>query len=199
MRADNPIGAIVKGGQPNWSFDMQGSSLFWVTKADELHRMVELGFLAWRDDIQAIRTFAHSKGFGEYNHRPSTLTVSYFLASLAIENLLKAILIREHPEYVKDGRFRGSAIGSHDLKMIANEAGIALSDDEQDFCELGTECILSFGRYHMAKNVTDSPTQVSVKDSAFAVYESLFGRLKTDIHVKLFPNRTEQNADGNLH
>jgi hypothetical protein len=186
MRADNPIGAIVKGGQPNWSFDMQGSSVFWVSKADELHRMVELGILAWRDDIQAIGIYHHSKGLGKLHHRPSTLMVSFLLASLAIENLLKAIVIREHPEYVKDGRFHGAIIGSHDLKNIAHDAGVALSDDEQDLVELGTECILSFGRYAMAKNVTNSPTQVSVKDSAFSVYERLFERLKTDINDKPF-------------
>lgn len=98
---------------------------------------------------------------------------------------------------MKDARFRGSIIASHDLEEIADDAGVALSDDERDLCELGTECILSFGRYQLAKNVTNSPTEVSMRDSAFVVYESLIVRLKTDIHDKPFPNRTEQAVTPN--
>lgn len=191
MRADNPVGTIAKGGQPNWSYDMLGSSVFWTSKADELHRMVELGFLASQDDVEEIRISVQSEGATQFPHRSSTLTVSFFLASLAIENLLKAVLVRKHPEYVKDGRFRGWVICSHDLKAIAGDADVALDDDEQDLCELGTECILSFGRYHIAKNVTNTPTWISIKGSAFRVYERLFERLKKDIHTKRFKNRTE--------
>lgn len=192
MRDDNPIGTIVKGGHSAWSFDMQGFPVFWINKADELHRMVELGFLAWREDIEALRVFAQSQGLSEFHQKPSTLIVSFFLASLAIENLLKAILVREHPDYIKDGRFHGPVISSHNLKDIADDAGIELTDDEKDFCELGTECIQSFGRYHIAKNMTHSPTQLSVKEAAFSVYENFFERLKSDIHQKPFADRTEQ-------
>lgn len=195
MRTENPIGSIVKGGQPNWSYELLSSPMFWTRKADELHRLVELGFRASRKDTEAIRAYVQSKGLGELPHQPCTLMVSFFMASLAIENLMKAVLVREHPEYVRNGRFHGKTIISHDLKAIADDAGIQLSDDEADFCELGTECILSFGRYHMAKNLTNTPTRITVKHSAFRVYDEFFQNLKSNIRDSPFPHRAAPDGE----
>lgn len=191
MHANNPVGEIEKEGQPSWAFDLLGTTSFWLSKSEELNRMVELGLLAWRDDVERLRAFANSDGSGEFSHEPSTLTVSFFLASLAIENLLKAVLVREHPEYIQNGKFRGQFISSHNLAEIAREAGIKLTNDEEDFCELGTECVLSFGRYHMGKSVAESPSRIVVKTTAFTVYESFFIRLWQDVAGNPLPARTE--------
>ena len=181
MKPNSPIGEIVKGGQPSWAFDMQGMSPFWVAKAKELHRVVEFGFIVWREDIQELREYVRSNGLSPLQHKASTLTVSFFLAALAIENLLKAILVRQNPDYIRNGKFRGKTISSHNLVEIAAKAAVDLTSDEQDFCELGTESILHFGRYHIGKSVSESPRKVVVRESAFPVYEALYPRLKNDI------------------
>ena len=184
MRPDNPIGNIIKGGLHSRYFDIAGLPIMWTVKAKEMHRMVELGLEAWKSDISSIKAFR--RGGPAYTHPPSTLTVSLFLAALAIENLLKALLVREHPDYIKDGKLRGKVISSHNLLEIAADANFDLSENEQDFCELGTECILVFGRYHIAKNVSSHPTTIEVKESAFKVYESLYNRLQKNIEDKPF-------------
>lgn len=186
MRANNMIGVFEKGGQPNWSYDLQGSPLFWIPKAEELHRMVELGFSTWRGDVEKIREIASGSVPASTSIGPPTLSVSFFLAALAIENLLKAILVRQKPESIRDGKFRGEVISSHELLKIANEASISLNPDEQDFCELASEAIATFGRYQLGKNMGESPTKVKVKSTAFAVYERLYQRLINDIKASPF-------------
>lgn len=194
MQTNSPVGEIEKGGQPTWAFDLLGTTVFWLGKAEELDRMVKMGFDAWLEDVQTIREYVNSDGKGELKHPPRTLTVSFFLASLAIENLLKAVLVREHPEYIQGGKFRGKFISSHNLMDIARDAAIELTNDEQDLCELGTECILSFGRYHTGKSVSDSPSKITVKQTAFAIYEDLFNRLHRDVLSNPYPLRTEQSG-----
>lgn len=194
MQANSPVGEIEKGGQPTWAFDLFGTIFFWLDKAEELDRMVKLGFDAWLEDVQTIREYVNSDEKGELKRPPPTLTVSFFLASLAIENLLKAILVREHPEYIRCGKFRGGFISSHNLMEIARDAAIQLTNDEQDLCELGTECILSFGRYHIGKSVSDSPSKITVKQTAFTIYEGLFNRLHRDIVSNPYPLGTEQGG-----
>lgn len=177
MSEPSKVGEIQKGGQPTWSYDMRGMSMFWIPKAEELDRMVRLGFVAWTEDCERIRETVRTDGAVPYDYPPNTLMVCFFLAALAIENLLKGCLIVEKPETIKDGKFRGNAIGSHNLLAIALEAGVPLTKDEDDFCQLGTEAIMSFGRYHMAKNAHHDTTRLTIKQSAFPIYEELFNKL----------------------
>jgi hypothetical protein len=177
MSAESKVGEITKGGQPVWSYDLRGMSMFWIPKAEELDRMVRLGFVAWTEDCERIRETVRTDGAVPYDHPPSTLTVCFFLAALAVENLLKGCLVVEKPETIKDGRFRGDAIGSHDLLVIAREAGVSLTNDEEDFCRIGTEAIMSFGRYHMSKKAQHDTAQLTIKQSAFPIYEALFNKL----------------------
>jgi len=151
--------------------------MFWLSKAEQMDRMVRLGYTAWREDVEAIRAYRTDPKQNALPNQPPTLTVTFFLAAVAIENLLKANLVVEHPEYISKGRFQGKVIGSHDLLSIARDAGVSLGPDETDFCELGSEAVRSFGRYHIGKNASDSPNRCTVKDSAFPVYERLYARL----------------------
>ncbi|GEM_PF-2885790 len=190
MRSDSPVGSISKGIQPDWSYDMQGMSLFWLSKAEQMDRMVRLGYTAWREDVEAIRAHREDPKQNVLPSRPTTLVVAFFLASTAIENLLKASLVVENPECISKGRFQGKVIGKHNLLRIAEDAGIALNPDERDFCELGSEAILSFGRYHIGKKAADSPNRVTVRDSAFPIYERLYDRLRKRIEAQPWKRST---------
>ena len=177
MQKNSAVGSITKGLQPDWAFDMLGMAPFWRSKAEEVDRMAHLGYRAWREDVEAICAYTTDPERGTLEHRPSTLTVAFFLAAVAIENLLKANLVVEHPECISKGKFRGEVITNHDLTEIAIDAGVVFEPDERDFCEHGSEAIRSFGRYHIGKNMTDSPSGYTVKESAFPIYERLYARL----------------------
>lgn len=184
MRSDSPVGFIAKGLQPAWAFDMQGTSPLWMSKAEELDRMARLGYAAWREDVEEIRAYRSDPTHKALPSRPTTVTVTLFLAATAIELLLKACLVVEHPECVSQGRLQGKAIESHDLLKIAREASVALEHDEADFCALGTEAIRSFGRYTIGKNASASPSGVAIKDGTFAVYDRLHRRLRERVEAR---------------
>ena len=60
MRHNNPIGSIEKPSgnitvDQRKAFDLLASAPFWVSKADELDRMAELGFQVALSDVQELR------------------------------------------------------------------------------------------------------------------------------------------------
>ena len=69
-----------------------------------------------------------------------------FISGLAIENLLKGIILTRKPEYLKDGKLH-KKLQSHDLKHLSHLANVKLSDEEMNFCNLATDFISSIGRY----------------------------------------------------
>lgn len=191
MSDPSKVGEVKKGGQPAWSYDLRGMSIFWIPKAEQLDRMVRLGFGAWTQDCERARQTARTHGAVPYGYPPSTITVSFFLAALAIENLLKGCLVVEKPDSIRDGKFRGNVIGSHDLLAIAHEASVPLTADEADFCRIGTDAIMSFGRYHIAKNSDHDTTQLTIEQGAFPIYEELFYKL-----LRRLKEKPWKNADG---
>jgi len=186
MHTNSLVGDVIVGGLLDWQYDLFGTDMFWVAKAKELQRMAEIGFATFHEDMEPIREMART---GRPNPailgKPGTLTVAFFLAALSIENLLKALLVKQQPDVVKGGRLNGKVVTSHDLTRLASEVGIVLTDDEQDFCELGSLAITSFGRYQFGKNNSVSPSFVTVKGTAGGVYTSLFERLVREINPAL--------------
>src|SRR2546428_9517496 len=126
LQLDSPIGNFAKGKMSAPEFDFMGrGAAWWLWKAEELHRMATLGVQAHYADCEERRPFFAKRDFTGYVLKPSTLKVAFFLAVLAIENLLKGSLVKEHPEYIKDGKFRGEIISSHNLIKIARDANIS--------------------------------------------------------------------------
>ena len=105
------------------------------------------------------------------------LFTALFLASLSLENVIKAVLLVRKPDRVANGRidFR---VGGHDLVGLAREADFTLSKDEEDFLQISCKpCIVSFGRYPIAlRNRPDAPGMWQIHDGAFGYFESIFTR-----------------------
>src|SRR5665811_997386 len=68
------------------------------------------------------------------------------LAAFAIENVLKGILVGERPDVVKGGTFKWPG-GAHDLRRLATETGVPLTDEETELLDRMTEVIAWGGRY----------------------------------------------------
>jgi hypothetical protein len=120
---------------PPWVFDMQGMSLSWLEKAKELKRAACLVWQGVQYDFNELRRVA-SRDYdpdrdNPPQYLPSVMGPFVLLAALAIENLLKGLLVIDHPEYVKHGKLRGEVITSHDLLRLAEEANIDLDEDEK--------------------------------------------------------------------
>jgi hypothetical protein len=137
--------AFVTRGRSPW---------YWEIKAEEFDRLVRLALKAYEDDWQLTLASLrnpdyYSKSSGQ--RHGIQLESILFLAAVAIENLLKGILVIKNPATVSKGRLQGPVICTHDLLKIAHEAGVALERSETDFCKLGTGAILQYGRYSLGK------------------------------------------------
>ncbi len=183
---NDTVGEVSQGGHPSWVYDMQaGFPVMWTLKAAELDRMVRLGHQALEQDQLALREAVALNVAPPVE--PSVFYVTFFLAALAIENLLKGVLVFSCPECVQDGRLRGDVITKHDLVRIAQKAKFELSSEETSFCKIGTEAILSFGRYHVGKDMNDTISRMTIRNSAFLVYEGLYKRLWKHIESNPVP------------
>ncbi len=182
MQKNSPIGEIKYGEHDNVSFDLQSLPIFWLPKAKQLNRMVEEGMKLWYNDVKNFRKTGEG---ADHNPEETTLSVTFFLASTAIENLLKAILIRDDEKiHVERGRLCSDEIKTHDLLKIAKAARVTLIPDEEDFCELGTISINHFGRFYLGIKSTKQPYKLSINESFYPIYKQLYDNLLSDIERK---------------
>ena len=192
---EREVGHEVPYHGPNWAYDMSGSALHWKSTAEELSRATDFVWMGVQQDFGTLRRYHE---LGEYEraaqlpHPPMNTLV--FLASLAIENLLKGIIVIDHPEYISQGRLRGDVITSHDLIRLAEEANIRLNEDESRFCQMGSSAIIGWGRYPIARNVSEMKSRVTINTQIYQVFEDLYARL-SDILDRRFPHG-ETTDDG---
>ncbi len=80
--------------------------------------------------------------------------VSMFISGLSIENLLKALLIKDNPNVVASGKLKQWPASGHDLIELAKEARISLDCAETALLKSLTTFVLWAGRYPVPKTVT---------------------------------------------
>jgi len=129
----------------------------WWLAARRLMRAAEVLWRAHDADLSKIR-----EGQVE-THKLENLELGLawmLLTGLALENLVKAVLLKREPELAKPGRMpewpgKGAGKG-HDLAQLFDRAGVPLSAPERDFMDRLTEFILWRGRYpvpHVAERL----------------------------------------------
>jgi hypothetical protein len=120
------------------------------------------------------------------------------LAGMAIENLLKGILVGRNPEVVQRDRLnarewhRGEH--PHDLRHLARLAGVILTEDEEDLLVRMSEAVLWNGRYpvpkkslRLEKTTRRGGAEKSRRTfitSDPRLFEGLYGRLAADLRVE---------------
>ena len=134
----------------------------------------------WIAAARPLRVGAYA--LRDHQQSPGTagvLFTSLFLAALALENVLKAVVVVRVPDIVKEGglKFGGSA---HKLSELADKGSFTLSDDERKFLDVSASpCITDFGRYRIPMSVAkakESPGHFHFHSGGFKHFESIFNR-----------------------
>jgi hypothetical protein len=111
----------------------------WVLTADQLLRAFQL--LAEQTETDIRQAFESDQYF------PSISGAVMMLGALAIENLLKAIRIKQVKQLFNS---RGAfVLDTHDVLKLAEDAGISLSQEEHILLERLEQFITWAGRYPM--------------------------------------------------
>jgi hypothetical protein len=74
------------------------------------------------------------------------------LMGLALENMVKGILVARDSSLVSGGKLSRDLTGSHDLLALFNKVGLELSAEDRDLLRRLGECVLWAGRYPVPKS-----------------------------------------------
>ena len=86
-----------------------------------------------------------------------TIWVYFMLMGLAIENLLKGILMAQHPEYLHQKTRLSNLVKTHDLLRLCNACGLATTPSESDLLSMLTEYVVWRGKYPVPLEIADMP------------------------------------------
>ncbi len=135
-------------------FDMGAETpAIWALSANRLKRSGDLIFDAYEIDLQAM-----GKGVSplELNNL-EVAGAATMLFGLAIENLLKAIIIAREPKTVNDGNLRGWPSNGHKLILLAEKAEIPLNEQQKDMVQRLVAFVEWAGRYPVPQKATQIP------------------------------------------
>ncbi|MBC7556999.1 MAG: hypothetical protein H7195_08575 [Chryseobacterium sp.] len=109
--------------------------------------------------------------------------VYFFLLGIAIENLIKGILISEYPQYLKDGKISSEISSGHNIKNLSGKiTSLSFDKNENEIFEILSELIPYWGKYPIPKNFNH------VKNEKFfdeVWYENLI-RLYEKLELQLY-------------
>jgi len=139
----------------------------WVSHAWSLKLCADAIADLWMKDLLRIRQARTSRDVPHLRSGPIFL----MLAGLAIENLLKAILIR------RAGRFRPEWI-SHELARLCRDAGVRLNSVERQFVRRLTDYVEWAGKYAAPTKPSKMQVPVRALRADLEAFRELFVRLE---------------------
>jgi hypothetical protein len=132
----------------------------WALSARHLKHSADLIFDAYEIDLQQM---ARDVSPLELNNL-EVASAATLLFGLAIENLLKAIIISKEPKTVEDGKLRNWHGNGHELILLAEKANIMLDEQQKDLLQRLVAFVEWAGRYPVPKKASKlSMKQLNIK------------------------------------
>ena len=176
---DISVSTPFKG--PGNVFDGLGQPKFWLMKADEFKRASGVIYASLSEDERRFKEYVDAARSGRNKNvewPPMPLFgVVIFLSGLSMENLLKGLYVKNNPRVISGGKMRGAVMTGHDLPLLANELGLELTGQQQQYLDLAKDSIVSEGRYPIPKNVGNLKVQKGVRRNSYQVFEELYKKV----------------------
>jgi hypothetical protein len=145
----------------------------WCSCASELKNAFDI---LWVHEPEGLITSIGSNKYF-YSNKSSLSRACFLLAGYAIENLLKGLLITEHPEYVSQGKL-SKGLSHHNLSTLANKITcIKFNSNEQSLLSLLGLYLTNLARYPVPLN----SNQLEIEKPFTADIQILFN----DLYLKL--------------
>jgi len=160
----------------------KGNPWEWFEYAEELHFCSES---LWENDFKTEK-LTLTLGEKPEDVRESMITRTYFMSiSLAIENLIKGILIANRPEHIENGTLK-KELKTHNLKNLAEKVlDLSFNEKEINLLEIGTNAILSWGRYPIPLNFRKPNNEVRLTKDLRDTYLGLNNKLSEHLYEKI--------------
>lgn len=149
---------------------------FWLKQAKELDRAAMLIWAGIEADLQGMSKLPVGTTVVQEQFRNGNLGGVFWLnAGLALENVLKGLIVKEQPDVVINGRLKRD-LKTHKLLKLSGLAGANLSTIEAFYLSIATECVTWAGRYPSSATGTEPKPSVFSEGDVLA-YRKLFDRL----------------------
>jgi len=158
-------------------FDNRASdSFFWLKQAKELDKAAMLIWGAIRQDLISLsHATVGALVDAEQTPHANLGGVFWLNAGLALENLLKAVIIRGQPDLVNKGKINRE-IKTHDLFSLVKLASLEIDVREAFYLRVGTQSVTWAGRYPCSTKPGELPPPL-FSEADVMVYRKLFDRL----------------------
>jgi len=160
----------------NQIFVMKAAPDQWADYANELRNSMD--YLWERKNWGKIINYDDIDGFTDKSHVSRTWLL---LASFAIENLIKGLLIAQNPMYISNGRLSRELTNHKLLNLARSINGISLTSEEQDLLNILETCIPSWGRYPIPISIDEIRTEVIITDKIKLTFKTLFIKYNNQI------------------
>ena len=173
------------------------SPAIWALSARRLKHSADLIFDAYEIDLQQMARNASPLEFNNLE----VAGAATLLFGLAVENLLKAIIITREPKTVEDGRLRDWPGNGHELILLAEKANIRLDAQQQDLLQRLVAFVEWAGRYPVPKKVTKlALRQLNVKEPFLPLplqssERKLFEQLFESLWAFIFRDTVSESAN----
>jgi hypothetical protein len=129
--------------------------------AHALHTMPQ-GLVTYSDDVNSIT-------------RPTSNRSVFLLAAFALENLIKAFLIYENPQYIRGGKLSRQLLNSHSLSKLQKKCKKIPSPKRTFYVfetlEVGVN---SWARYPCATSIVKESAERTVTPEFWGAYNKVF-------------------------
>jgi hypothetical protein len=159
----------------------------WVLTARRLKRSADIIFDQCENDLRAMES-----GISPLElHNLELAGCATMLYGLALENLLKAIVIQVQPTAIVDHKLRKWPSGGHDLLLLRKEARLGVNDSEKDLLTRLAAFVKWAGRYPIPKSALEMRLLQSAVQPDFvplplnpyerAPFDALYARLESHV------------------
>jgi hypothetical protein len=158
-------------------FDNRASDpFFWLKQAKELDKAAMLIWGAIRQDLISL-SHATVGTLIDLEQAPHANLggVFWLNAGLALENLLKGVIIRGQPHLVDKGKIH-RLIKTHDLFSLVKLASVEIDVGEAFYLRVGTVSVTWAGRYPCSTKPGELPPLL-FSEADVTVYRKFFDRL----------------------
>ncbi len=140
-------------------FDFAKSPVVWYLWSERLFRAGEIIFNLCKDDLNKL----FKEGFDSSHKNLNLVGVDMLLFGYAIENCLKAVVIKENPEVVESNKIKWGQDG-HDLLKFAEKIRLSKLEEYKEILHRLTQYIRWAGRYPIPKNKEDMSRLIPVSN-----------------------------------
>jgi len=154
-------------------------AFFWLEQAKRLDAAAMLIWAGIQKDLAAMSKLAPGATVTRDQVPNAYLGGVFWLnAGLALENLLKGIIVKRDPKSAANGRL-ARHLKTHNLLELCDRAGAKLSESEAFYLCTATRCVQWTGRYPTSTS-GEGPEASVFSESDVLAYRALFDRLAGD-------------------